>query len=129
MKSFRTFRKDINESNPVYFVEEMGGGDGGGGDSAPANRSGSKIAGTTKESEPGRKKDKRFAGCKVFKVEGKMVDSCVHGKGKYQRWSRIIDMNSPSGRQIYEYAVKNPKDGIILEDDKTGAMVYLKRRV
>ena len=46
---------------------------------------------------------------------------------KYERWNRHIDIDSDYGKKIHGYAKKNPKSSIIVQDDKTGHMVYLKK--
>ena len=53
--------------------------------------------------------------------------NCKHGKKKHERWSSYVDMESDSGKRIYGYAKKNPKKSIIVQHDKTGHMIYLKK--
>ena len=52
---------------------------------------------------------------------------CQHGKQKHAHWNKHIDTNSEYGKKIHTYAKKNPKQSIIVQDDKSGHMVYLKK--
>ena len=38
-----------------------------------------------------------------------------------------VDIESDMGKRIYGYAQKNPKKSIIVQHDKTGHMLYLKK--
>ena len=71
--------------------------------------------------------DDTFAGVDVFNVNGDEFDNCKHGKKKHERWSSYVDLESESGKRIYGYAQKNPKKSIIVQHDKTGHMIYLKK--
>ena len=77
--------------------------------------------------EPNFIPDDTFAGVDVFNVNDDEYNNCKHGKKKHQRWSNYVDMDSDSGKRIYGYAKKNPKKSIIVQHDKTGHMIYLKK--
>ncbi len=77
--------------------------------------------------EPNLTPDDTFAGVDVFSVNDDEYNNCKHGKKKHQRWSNYVDMDSESGQRIYGYAKKNPKKSIIVQHDKTGHMIYLKK--
>ena len=77
--------------------------------------------------EPNFTPDDTFAGVDVFNVNDDEFLNCKHGKKKHQRWSNYVDMDSDSGKRIYGYAKKNPKKSIIVQHDKTGHMIYLKK--
>ena len=77
--------------------------------------------------EPNLTPDDTFAGVDVFNVNDDDYNNCKHGKKKHQRWSNYVDMDSESGKRIYGYAKKNPKKSIIVQHDKTGHMLYLKK--
>ena len=77
--------------------------------------------------EPNLTPDDTFAGVDVFNVNDDEFNNCKHGKKKHQRWSNYVDMDSESGQRIYGYAKKNPKKSIIVQHDKTGHMIYLKK--
>ena len=77
--------------------------------------------------EPNLTPDDTFAGVDVFNVNDDDYNNCKHGKKKHERWSNYVDMDSESGKRIYGYAKKNPKKSIIVQHDKTGHMIYLKK--
>jgi hypothetical protein len=71
--------------------------------------------------------DSTFAQMPVFKVKTDDFMRCQDVKKKYERWNRHIDIDSDYGKKIHGYAKKNPKSSIIVQDDKSGHMVYLKK--
>ena len=77
--------------------------------------------------EPNLTPDDTFAGVDVFNVNDDEYNNCKHGKKKHQRWSNYVDVDSDSGKRIYGYAKKHPKKSIIVQHDKTGHMIYLKK--
>ena len=71
--------------------------------------------------------DSTFASMPVFKVKSDDFVRCQDVKKKYARWNKHIDTESDYGKKIHGYAKKNPKSSIIVQDDKSGYMVYLKK--
>jgi len=71
--------------------------------------------------------DSTFASMPVFKVNSDDFSKCQSVKKKYARWNKHIDTESDYGKKIHGYAKKNPKSSIIVQDDKSGHMVYLKK--
>ena len=71
--------------------------------------------------------DSTFASMPVFKVNQDDFARCQDVKKKYSRWNKHIDIESEYGKKIHSYAKKNPKSSIIVQDDKSGHMVYLKK--
>ena len=71
--------------------------------------------------------DDTFASMPVFKVNQDDFSRCQDGKKKHVHWNKHIDTESDYGKKIHGYAKKNPKKSIIVQDDKTGHMVYLKK--
>ena len=71
--------------------------------------------------------DSTFAQMPVFKVSENDFQKCKDVKKKYARWNKHIDMESDYGKRIHSYAKKNPKQNIIIQDNKSGHMVYLKK--
>ena len=71
--------------------------------------------------------DSVFAQMPVFKVSQDDFAKCKDVKKRYERWSRHIDTESEYGKKIHTYAKKNPKKSIIVQDDTSGHMVYLKK--
>jgi len=76
---------------------------------------------------PVKKKRKKFAGSDIFKVNQEEYMKCFHGRNKYERWSRKFDMTNLENTEIRDYAHKNPNKSIVLQNEKTGEMLYLRR--
>lgn len=74
------------------------------------------------QAEPGIK---RFAGSRVFKVPTKNFVMAKMLKRKFARFESYLG-DPVIAKEISEYASKNWKEGIVLEDEQTGAMVYLR---
>jgi hypothetical protein len=72
-----------------------------------------------------RKKKKKFAGCDVFEVTTDEFMRSNHGRKKYERWNRKLDMDVMENQDIREYAHRNPNTPIIIMDEKYGTMSYL----
>ena len=81
----------------------------------------------TVATEPNITPDDKFAGVDVFKVDDNEYNNCKMGKKKYARWDKYVDIESGIGKRITSYAKKNPKKSIIVQHDKTGHMLYLKK--
>ena len=79
--------------------------------------------------QPNITPDGQFAGVDVFNVNDNDFNNCKFGKKKHQRWSNYVDVDSESGKRIYGYAKKNPSKSIIVQHDKTGHMLYLRKYV
>ena len=77
--------------------------------------------------EPNLIPDDTFAGVDVFNVGDTEYNNCKFGKKKHARWENYVDVDSESGKRIYGYAKKNPNKSIIVQHDKTGHMLYLKK--
>ena len=65
---------------------------------------------------------RRFAGAKVFKVPTTTFMRARLGKKKYARYRKILG-EIDNGEEIRQYCLKNYKDPIVLEDERTGAML------
>ena len=77
--------------------------------------------------EPNLTPDDTFAGVDVFNVNDDDFNNCKFGKKKHARWDKYVDVESGIGKRITSYAKKNPKKSIIVQHDKTGHMLYLKK--
>ena len=71
--------------------------------------------------------DSTFASMPVFKVNNADFAKCKFGKSKFARWAKHIDTDSKMGKRIYNYAKKNPKKSIIVQHEKSGHMLYLRK--
>lgn len=74
------------------------------------------------QAEPGIR---RFAGSRVFKVPTKNFVMAKMLKRKFAKFESYLG-DPVIAKEISEYANKNWKEGIVLEDEQTGAMVYLR---
>lgn len=104
---------------------------------APVNNAGSgNVAGlgVGPKGESGRKpmmpmvrRSEDFAGKAVFSVPPNLYDEARLEKRKYQRWTKYLEENSYDElAPIREFANANPTKPIIIENEKTGAMCYVK---
>ena len=75
--------------------------------------------------DPPLYKKSKFAGKTCFDVDPDTFHKCRVGKKKYSRYEKYVG-NGPVGEAIREYGRKNPKEPIILKNDKSGTMLYLK---
>ena len=98
---------------------------------APTNSAGSgQIAGFPPGDPPvfRRKKTKRekFAGCEVFEVDSDTYNKCSRrANTMYERNSRFVGIED-LGQEIREYGRANPSKPIIIKNESTGVMTYLK---
>jgi hypothetical protein len=76
------------------------------------------------QAEPGIKR-KKFAGSTVFIVPSKSFVMAKMLKRKGARFESYLG-DSGVSKEIADYANANWKEGIVLEDEQTGAMVYLR---
>ena len=67
----------------------------------------------------------KFAGNKVFKVPTQTFMKARMGKKKYTKWHNYVG-EADNAEEIRSYALKNPKSAIILQDEQTGSMMYLR---
>jgi hypothetical protein len=84
-------------------------------------------AGGTSAIQPDITPDSQFAGVDVFNVNDNDFNNCKFGKKKHKRWSNYVDVESESGKRIYGYAKKNPSKSIIVQHNRTGHMLYLRK--
>ena len=80
---------------------------------------------TTKGSMLRRKAPKTFAGKAVFTVPSDRFYKAKYGKKKFEHYSSYVG-HDELGSEIRAYIKENPNEPVILEDEKTGAMFYLK---
>lgn len=94
-------------------------------ENAPANVTGSNVAGTVGDPPIKIKPSDTFAGYSVFDVNEDVFVKSIKGKAKGKRYRTYVGEDN-MGKQIREYAKQNPKKPIVLRS-KTGAMVFLRR--
>lgn len=94
---------------------------------APTNNAGGGAVagiGVGPQGEPGIKR-KKFAGSTVFKVPTKSFVMAKMLKRKYARFESYLG-DPDVAKEISEYANANWKEAIIIEDEQTGAMMYIR---
>lgn len=74
---------------------------------------------------PTAKKDRRY---RMFDVDSEIFRRFQTGRIKFERWSKYLDLNDEKQKTIYDYALRNSKDVIILRDSATGALRAIRRR-
>lgn len=111
-----------------FIKEEMTAMSMGAGIQGLGTAEGKPIAGYDKVMMGGkvlkRKPPGMFGGKAVFKVSSDSFHKARLGKA-HKRWYKSY-VAGELGEDIRQYALENPNEPIILEDEKTGAMVYLK---
>jgi len=71
-----------------------------------------------------KKKNESFAGCPVFTVSNDDYAKCMHGRMRYERWNKKLNMEDIDNQEIRSYAHRNPGKPIIVKDDRYGTMSY-----
>jgi len=97
---------------------------------APANAvGGGAIAGTTGDPPMGKKAQvaflRRFGKNDVFVVDNDRYTKARLGKKKYTRYENYVG-NDEVGQAIREYGLKYPKRPIIVQDELSGEMMFLR---
>ncbi len=94
---------------------------------APVNSvGGGNIAGANGDPpKPTKVMMRRFANHDVFVVDGKKFSDARFGKKKYLKYEKYVG-NDEVGNAIRTYGRKYPKKAIILQDELTGAMTFLR---
>ena len=117
MKKFKEF---INEEAPAMSV--------GGGFQGLSSAKGEPVAGYDPLMMGGkvlkRKPPAMFGGKAVFKVSSNDYHKAVLGKKKFKRFKSYV--GGEIGEEIRQYARENKDAPIIVQDEKTGAMYYLR---
>ena len=67
-----------------------------------------------------RKKIKENRKCETFKVSDNCFHKFRHGKTKFERWSRYLDLTDESQKKIYDWAKRHHSGSIILKNSQTG---------
>ena len=67
-------------------------------------------------------KPKRKKKCETFNVSDDCFHKFRHGKTKFERWSRYLDLTDESQKKIYDWAKRHHNGTIILKNSTTGAI-------
>ena len=135
MKSFEEFKQNTQERSGVlelYFAEEAPANAGGASISqGGVNTSGSfnKVAGIDKPL-PKRKKKKELESYqgKSFSVSAEEFETLKAGKVRGARWNKYIDEDSELGMEIKKYSLRNPSKPVVIRNEETGEVVFLRRK-
>ena len=73
------------------------------------------IPADTKNMGPRKKKK-----CETFSVSNDCYHKFRHGKTKFERWSRYLDLEDASQKKIYDWAKRHHNGTIILKNSQTG---------
>ena len=122
MKTFTELNQELTE-----IVNSMGGGFSVDGASSSPNPS---LAGYDPVLGQMHKRKKKklketFAGCPVFEVASDDFTKCSHGRNRYERWNKKLNMEEFDNQEIRSYVHKNPGSPIIIKDKTYGVMSYL----
>tara|TARA_R100000458_G_C8254873_1_gene231124 strand:- start:601 stop:1536 length:936 start_codon:yes stop_codon:yes gene_type:complete len=82
----------------------------------------------------GKPKKKKKELCKyteseIFTVSGADYNRCIKGRRKNERWNKFFNKESEMGAKIKKYSLRNPNAPIIIKNEETGDMMYLRRRL
>lgn len=117
----KTFKEFIKEDAPAMSV--------GGGFQGLSSTEGTPIAGYDKMLGAGaimrRKPPSMFGGKAVFKVPSDRFYKARLGKKKFEHYASYVGRDE-IGDEIRQYIKENPNAPVIIEDEITGAMFYLK---
>ena len=69
-------------------------------------------------------KRESFAGCPVFTVSSDEYAKCMHGRMRYERWNKKLNMEDLNNQEIQAYSYSNPGKSIIIKDETYGTMSY-----
>lgn len=120
MKTIKQLREDTVSAGP-----------------APANSMGAGIDGLQTKVDDGitgfdkvmtgqplRRKPQYFGGKRVFTVNSNAFNKALQGKKKFKHYRSYVE-DADTTSEIREYLKTNKHAPIIVQDEKTGAMVYL----
>ena len=65
-------------------------------------------------------KPKKKKRCETFNVSDNCFHKFRHGKTKFERWSKYLDLTDGTQKKIYDWARKHHNGTIILKNSQTG---------
>ena len=68
----------------------------------------------------GKPKKKMKKKCETFSVSDDCFHKFRHGKTKFERWSKYLDLTDVSQKKIYDWARRHHNGTIILQNSITG---------
>jgi hypothetical protein len=123
MKTFNELIEEIMESVPI---NSMGGGFS---NASVGSNQNPYLAGVHPVIGGEIRKRKKkviesFAGCPVFTVSSNEYAKCMHGRMRYERWNKKLNMEDFNNQEIKTYSYRNPGKPIIVKDSTYGTMSY-----
>jgi hypothetical protein len=117
----KTFRQLMNE-----MMTSTGGGVAGMHQSIEPLDGLPQVAGREADRLAVKKKKVResFAGCPVFTVSSDEYTKCMHGRMRYERWNKKLNMEDFDNQEIKTFTHRNPGKAIIVKDSTYGTMSY-----
>ena len=84
------------------------------------------VVSKTRPSKKPKLQEETFAGCQVFDVDSDIFQRSRLGKKKFDRYRTYVG-TAQMGETIRQYGRTRGHKGIILRDQTTGAMLFLRR--
>lgn len=131
MKEYIDFRNKITEDSLLFdFVfEEIANTSGGlATTSSDSNGSFDDVVGIDKKLGKKKKRELEKYEGKVFSVSNEMFEKMKEGKIRGARWTRYIDEDSDLGMDIKKFSLRNPGKPVVIRNEETGELVFLRRR-
>ncbi len=135
MKNFIELKKTLYgniELTDLCFVEDAPVNAGGASIAqGGVNTDGSfdKVAGLDKPLlKKKRKKELESYNGRTFSVSAEEFETLKAGKIRGARWNNYIDENSELGMEIKKYSLRNPSKPVVIKNEETGEVVFLRRR-
>ena len=70
-----------------------------------------------------------YKGHPVFRVTEKEFEACKNKRDKGERWNKFFEGESESGSKARRYSFRNPNKPIYVQNEKTGEIKKLRRRM
>ena len=121
------YKRSIDCNNPKGFSQRAHCQGKEKNEDAPANNvGGGNIAGTQGDPpRPTKVMMRRFAQNDVFVVDQQRFNNARMGKKKFVKYEKYVGADD-IGNAIRDFGRKYPKKPIILQDEKTGSMIFLR---
>tara|TARA_Y100000004_G_scaffold193983_2_gene257632 strand:- start:1254 stop:1982 length:729 start_codon:yes stop_codon:yes gene_type:complete len=71
----------------------------------------------------------KYTESEIFTVTSADYNRCIKGRRKNERWNKFFNKESEMGAKIKKYSLRNPNAPIIIKNEETGDMMYLRRRL
>ena len=76
-----------------------------------------------------RRFTKEYCGHPVFKVSEAEFNKCKNRRRKNERWSKFFESDSQNVSAIKKYAHRNPRKPVVIQNELTGEIAMLRRRM